>query len=471
MAADRAGRRMTPDQGGRNEVKIGARPDIIVAADPEALAHAAAQRMLARLPRNDGRLAVCLTGGSTPERLYELLATGYRDAVPWQRITWFWGDDRFVPDSDPRSNAGIARRLMLDRVPVPPANICAIPIGAENVMEAAHLYETELQGHYGADRLLPDRPLFDLVLMGLGSDGHTASLFPGHAELDETEHWVVGVREAGLEPFVPRVTLTFPALASTREMLFLVSGASKRDVLARVLARADLPAARAWSEGSLVWLVDQAAMPSERRRPAVGLATPSGPAHASALDGGEAPALQGAPPSVIVVMGVAGSGKSTIAAMLAHRLGWSYEDADWFHPPTNIEKMHSGQPLTDEDRMPWLDGLAAWIRATRAEGRHGVLACSALKRSYRDLLVAGRGDDVRLVYLKGDRDLIARRFSLRQENLMPPHFMPASLIDSQFAALEEPAEDEHAAVVSINAGPRAIVEAVIMKLGIDAGAP
>jgi gluconokinase/6-phosphogluconolactonase len=459
---------MTPDQ------RRGAPADIIVVADPEALARAAAKRMLARLSRTDGHLAVCLTGGSTPERLYELLATDYGDAVPWPRIRWFWGDDRFVPDNDPRSNAGIARRLMLGRVPVLPADICAIPIGAENVMEAARLYEMELQHHYGADRLLPDRPLFDLVLMGLGGDGHTASLFPGHAELDETEHWVVGVQEAGMEPFVPRVTLTFPALASTREMLFMVSGAGKRDVLARVLAGADLPAARAWSDGELVWLVDQAAMPAGGA-----LATP--PLHSVPDGGGETPPLRseadgvaasrrrpdGAQPlpSVVVVMGVAGSGKSTIAAMLAHRLGWSYEDADWFHSPANVEKMHSGRPLTDEDRMPWLDGIAAWFKATRAAGGHGVLACSVLKRAYRDILVAGKSD-VRLVYLKGDRDLIARRISLRDG-----HFMPASLIDSQFATLEEPAEDEHAAVVSIDAGPRAIVEAAIMKLGIDAGAP
>jgi 6-phosphogluconolactonase len=465
------------------------RPDIIAAAGPEALAHAAAQRMLARLSHTGGQLTVCLTGGSTPNRLYELLATEYRDAVPWPRIKWFWGDDRFVPENDPRSNAGAARRLMLDRIPVPSGNIRAIPAGTENVREAALLYEKELQRHYGGDRLLPDRPLFDLVLMGLGGDGHTASLFPGHAELEETERWAAGVPEAGMEPFVPRVTLTFPALASTREMLFLVSGAGKRDVLGRVLAGADLPAARAYSEGDLVWLVDEAAMPaggaladgSERRRPAAGdLAGPS--ANASATGGGTPPlqhqaeeattsrpaghvrALDGELPAVIVVMGVAGSGKSTIGALLAQRLAWRFEDADWFHPPANVEKMSSGQPLTDEDRMPWLHGIAAWIKATRAGGGHGVLACSALKRAYRDILVDG--GDVRLVYLKGDRDLITRRFSLRQG-----HFMPASLIHSQFTALEEPGRDERPAVVSIEAGPRAVVEAALMKLGIDAGAP
>jgi 6-phosphogluconolactonase len=439
----------------------GQRPDVIVVANAEALARAAAQRILARLPLTDGPLAVCLAGGSTPNRLYALLASDpYRDAVPWRQIRWFWGDDRFVPESDPRSNAGAARRLMLDRVPAPPANIRAIPTGVENVAEAARIYEMELQRYYGADRLMPERPLFDMVLMGLGPDGHTASLFPGHAELDETRRWVAGVPAAGLEPFVPRVTLTFPTLASTREMLFLVSGAGKRDVLGRVLAGADLPAARAWAEGELVWLVDHDAMPALSAGSA-GVAPPP-------LRWGGRSETRAAPslPSVIVVMGVSGSGKSTIAAMMAHRLGWTYEDADWFHPPANIEKMHSGRPLTDEDRLPWLDGIAAWIRATRGEGGHGVIACSALKRAYRDILVAGRSD-VRIVYLKGDRDLIARRFSLRQEHMLE-HFMPASLIDSQFAALEEPRADEHAVEVSIDNGPRAIVEAAIMKLGLDA---
>ena len=423
-------------------------PDVIVVADAGELARVAAERMLARLPPSDGHLAVCLAGGSTPERLYRLLATSpYRDAVPWEQIRWFWGDDRFVPESDPRSNAGVARRLLLNRVPVPAGSICPIP-RAENVVEAARLYEIELRRYYGAERLLPERPLFDMVLLGLGADGHTASLFPGRPELEEKTQWVVGVPKPGLEPFVPRVTLTFPALASTREMLFLVSGTAKRDVLGRVLSGADLPAARAYAEGELVWLVDQAAAPSvlpaRQRR-----ANTSAPA---------APSL----PSVIVVMGVAGAGKSTIAAMLAHRLGWTYEDADWFHPPSNIEKMHSGQPLTDEDRMAWLQVIAVWIEATRKEGGHAVIACSALKRAYRDILVDDRRD-VRFVYLKGDRDLIARRFNLRHG-----HFMPATLLDSQFATLEEPGEDERAVIAQIDAHPRDVVEAVVVRLGIDA---
>jgi len=164
-------------------------------------------------------------------------------------------------------------------------------------------------------------------------------------------------------------------------------------------------------------------------------------------------------PSVLVVMGVSGCGKSTIASMLAHRLHWIYEDGDWFHPPSNIEKMHSGKPLTDEDRWPWLHAITAWIDATRRVGNHGVIACSALKRAYRDILI-GERHDVALVYLKGDRDLIARRLAARDG-----HFMPSSLLDSQFAALEEPQADEYSIIVSIIPHPREIVESIAAQLG------
>lgn len=157
------------------------------------------------------------------------------------------------------------------------------------------------------------------------------------------------------------------------------------------------------------------------------------------------------PPAVIVVMGVSGSGKSTVASLLAGRLGWEFEDGDDFHPPANVEKMQAGHPLTDEDRWPWLAAIAAWIDRLRAEGRHGVVTCSALKRAYREILVGDR-PDVRLVYLKGDRDLIGRRMAARHG-----HFMPTSLLDSQFRTLEEPAPDENPLVVSIGATPQAIV--------------
>jgi len=159
-------------------------------------------------------------------------------------------------------------------------------------------------------------------------------------------------------------------------------------------------------------------------------------------------------PSVVVVMGVSGCGKSTVASLLAQRMHWIYEDADWFHPRSNIEKMHSGLPLTDNDRWPWLNAIAAWIDATRRIGNRGVIACSALKRAYRDILI-GERRDVQLVFLKGDRELIARRLAARDG-----HFMPSSLLESQFKALEEPQEDEHPIVASIVPHPRQIVEQI-----------
>ncbi|MET7245705.1 gluconokinase [Methylobacterium sp. EM32] len=160
------------------------------------------------------------------------------------------------------------------------------------------------------------------------------------------------------------------------------------------------------------------------------------------------------PPAVVVVMGVAGSGKTTVASLLAGRLGWEFEDGDDFHPQANVEKMQAGTPLTDEDRWPWLAAIAAWIDRLRAEGRHGVVTCSALKRAYREILVGDR-PDVRLVYLKGDRELIGRRMAARHG-----HFMPTSLLDSQFRTLEEPAPEENPLVVSVGATPQQIVAEV-----------
>jgi gluconokinase len=168
--------------------------------------------------------------------------------------------------------------------------------------------------------------------------------------------------------------------------------------------------------------------------------------------------------SAVVVMGVSGSGKSTIASMLAQRLHWVYEDGDWFHPKSNIEKMHHGEPLNDQDRWPWLHAIADWIDATRRAGGHGVVACSALKRVYRDILI-GERRDVRLVFLKGDPDLIARRIAARAD-----HFMPSTLLESQFAALEEPQPDERPIVVSIAPHPREIVETIVSQLGVPAAA-
>jgi carbohydrate kinase (thermoresistant glucokinase family) len=164
--------------------------------------------------------------------------------------------------------------------------------------------------------------------------------------------------------------------------------------------------------------------------------------------------------SIIVVMGVSGCGKTTVAALLAGRLNWEFEDGDWLHPDANVAKMHRGTPLTDEDRWPWLRAIAAWIDEKRREGRHGVVACSALKRGYRKVLI-GERRDVRLVYLKGDEPLIARRIAARHG-----HFMPAPLLHSQFEVLEEPGEDERPLTVCITARPTEIVSRVVQELDL-----
>ena len=172
------------------------------------------------------------------------------------------------------------------------------------------------------------------------------------------------------------------------------------------------------------------------------------------------------PPSVLVVMGVSGSGKTTVAAMLARELGWTFEDGDWFHPPANVEKMAAGTPLTDKDRWPWLQAIADWIHATHEAGHHAILACSALKREYRAVLVGGLADAVRIVYLEGDRELIGARMALRQG-----HFMPPQLLESQFKTLEPPGEDENPITVSIDRHPRDLVTAIVQALEADIGAP
>jgi 6-phosphogluconolactonase len=238
---------------------------VIVVADPDALAKAAAERVLARIAANDGRIAICLTGGSSPKRLYELLATdANRAKIPWGRVDWFIGDERFVPPDSPLNNMAAARKIFLDRF-APSSRIHPIPTDAASPNEAAARFERELKAFYGAESLDPARPLFDLVLMGVGPDGHTASLFPGDPAAAETTRWVIGVARAPVEPLVPRVTLTLPVLASCREMLFEVAGMEKRAILTRVFAGEKLPANRARSNGETVWLVDSAALPEDGR--------------------------------------------------------------------------------------------------------------------------------------------------------------------------------------------------------------
>src|SRR6516164_6589394 len=163
-------------------------------------------------------------------------------------------------------------------------------------------------------------------------------------------------------------------------------------------------------------------------------------------------------PIIVVVMGVSGSGKSTVAALLAAALGCQFQEGDDLHPPENVEKMRRGTPLTDADRMPWLRKIAAEIDGWRARGECGVLTCSALKRSYRDIIIGDR-QDVVLVYLKGSHELIHQRMVARHE-----HFMPIALLDSQFATLEEPSPDEHPIVVDIGGKPADIAHEIVLHL-------
>jgi gluconokinase len=160
----------------------------------------------------------------------------------------------------------------------------------------------------------------------------------------------------------------------------------------------------------------------------------------------------------LIVMGVSGSGKTTVAEALAKRIGWTFEDGDAFHPKSNVEKMRSGKPLTDNDRWPWLRAIAAEIDRVTAAGGHVVIACSALKQAYREILV-GRRTGVRLVYLKGSRDLILHRLQTRRG-----HFMPPQLLDSQYATLEEPGADERPVTVNIDAPLAAVVDDVVRQL-------
>ena len=164
------------------------------------------------------------------------------------------------------------------------------------------------------------------------------------------------------------------------------------------------------------------------------------------------------PPIVLVIMGVSGSGKTTIGRLLAARLGWHYQEGDALHPPENVAKMSAGTPLSDTDRAPWLRRIAERIDAWCSNGEAGVITCSALKRAYRDIIIGDR-PDVRLVHLKGSRELIGRRMAARKG-----HFMPTALLDNQFATLEEPSPEERAITVDVGGTPAEIVDEILRRL-------
>jgi 6-phosphogluconolactonase len=226
----------------------------------QALAQNVAEWLCALAQASDRDFSVCLSGGSTPRRLYERLAMPViASHFPWSRVHWFWGDERFVPHDHPDSNYRMARDALLSHVPVPGHNIHPIQTERLSAERAAVAYEATLKAFYGTDVLAPDRPLFDVTLLGIGENGHTASLFPGQAALQEKRRWSVAVLGADAQP---RITLTYPALDSSRDLAFLATGAGKRDVVARARAgdRA-IPAALICPIGRLHWFTDLAAAP------------------------------------------------------------------------------------------------------------------------------------------------------------------------------------------------------------------
>ncbi len=231
-----------------------------VLADPEPLAHRVACWILALTAAKPGPFAIALSGGATPRSLYALMAEPpFLDDFPWARMHFFWGDERFVPPDDGLSNFGMAREAMLSHAPIPAANIHAMPTTGLTAEAAASAYERELQSFYGADTLDPLRPLFDVVLLGLGADGHTASLFLGAAALKERNHWVAAVDAKNGS----RLTLTYPALESARHVAFLVVGEDKRVILDRFRKGDDsLPATRLHPCGILNVFADAAACQS-----------------------------------------------------------------------------------------------------------------------------------------------------------------------------------------------------------------
>jgi 6-phosphogluconolactonase len=230
--------------------------------DPPALARHVAEWMTTAALATSGPFRVSLSGGSTPKALYALLASeGFRYRFPWQRVRWYWGDERFVPYDHPESNFRMTREAMLSKAPVPPENIFPVPTDG-TPDDAARRYEQTLREAYGAAALEPQRPLFDVTLLGLGPDGHTASLLPGEPVLDERKRWVVAVSHGRPEV---RITMTYPAIESSRRVAFLVAGKEKAEIFGAIRAgNSQVPAARVRPVGELFWFVDQAAAGGEQ---------------------------------------------------------------------------------------------------------------------------------------------------------------------------------------------------------------
>jgi len=236
-------------------------PEVHVAADPEAAAQAAATEVLA-LVRDAvaarGRASVALAGGTTPGLLYRNIATVGRAGAPWDRVHIFFGDERCVPAASPHSNYALARRELLEPLGIPAGSVHRMEAEIRPAAVAAEAYEKRLRAHFA-----PSEPVFDLVLLGIGADGHTASLFPGDSALDETRRWVVAVRApAGYEP-TERITLALPVINRARAVFFLAAGGSKCAAIEAVLGAEHpvhpMPAGRVRPAGRLTWFLDRAA--------------------------------------------------------------------------------------------------------------------------------------------------------------------------------------------------------------------
>lgn len=244
-------------------------PEIQTFTDPQAWRHSAADLIYRRIGDAvavRGRAALALAGGRTPQPLYEHLGRNpYTNTIPWSAVHLFWGDERCVPVTDPDSNYGMARRTFLDALTLTVGNLHPVPVQPGKERETAELYEADLRRFFTqeapkAEGPLASFPRFDLILLGLGPDGHTASLFPGDAALAERKRWVAWVPEAPLPPRVPRITLTLPVINRARTVLFLVSGKDKKVIIEKVRADGDnpdslYPAARIRPEGELIWMV------------------------------------------------------------------------------------------------------------------------------------------------------------------------------------------------------------------------
>src|SRR5258708_9395988 len=230
---------------------------IEILPDPLALARHVAEWMTAAALAAKGPFRVSLSGGSTPKTLYGLLASDeFRGRFPWPLVSWYWGGERFVPHDHPDSNYRMTREAMLAKAPVLRENVHPVPADG-TPDDAARRYERTLQAAYGAAVLDPARPLFDMTLLGLGPDGHTASLLPGEPVLEERQRWVAAVSHGRPEI---RITMTYPVIESSRQVAFLGTGKEKAAIFNAIrVGCSDVPAARVKPVAELIWFVDRAA--------------------------------------------------------------------------------------------------------------------------------------------------------------------------------------------------------------------